>query len=286
MPVAWRALVLLAFSACASVPSPPQQRTLGAGFRYSAYGPDCIPPPEYWGLVGMDMAHRFEGAVPETIWIVGRLHRPTSGTRLNFPVHASDSRIVGGAYDENEALLTLFDRLGFRVWLQVEPGFASVDELLDVIMARYKHHPSVVGFGIDVEWYRSLDPDEGQAVTDEEARRWVQAVRAHGKDYRLFLKHFALAKMPPRERDGLLFVDDSQIFPDMQTMIDEFAVWGRTFAPAPVAFQYGYESDRPWWQLFADPPREIGDAILAAVPNTEGLYWVDFTVMEVFPPTP
>lgn len=69
-------------------------------------------------------------------------------------------------------------------------------------------------------------------------------------------------------------------------MIEEFAVWGRTFAPAPVAFQYGYESDRQWWRLFDDPPAEIGKAILDAPPNTEGLYWVDFTLMEVFPPTP
>lgn len=264
----------------------PSRGALGAGFRYSAYGPDCIPPPEYWGLVGLEMAGRFDGAVPETIWIVGRLHRARSGTLLSFPIHANDARIVGTPHDGNEAILTLFDRLGFRVWLQVEPGFASVEELIDVVMARYKHHPSVVGFGVDVEWYRSLDPDEGEPVSDAVARAWLQAVRRHGAHYRLFLKHFAIDKMPPNEREGILFVDDSQILPSLETMVDEFAIWGRTFAPAPVAFQYGYESDRPWWRLLEDPPRDVGQAILDAVPNTEGLYWVDFTVVEVFPPTP
>lgn len=268
-----------------TAPRTPQTRgALGAGFRYSVYGPDCVPPAEYWGLVGLEMARRFKGAVPETIWIVGRLHRP--GTRLSFPVDAKDSLIAGTPYDENEAILTLFDRLGFRVWLQVEPGFASVEELIDLVMARYKHHPSVIGFGIDVEWYRSTNPDEGEAVSDAVARAWLQAVRRHGKDYRLFLKHFSLDKMPPNEREGLLFVDDSQILPSLEAMVDEFATWGKTFAPAPVAFQYGYESDRPWWILLDDPPRDIGQAILDAVPNAEGLYWVDFTVIEVFPPTP
>lgn len=272
----------LLLTSCAS--APPPRKPLGAGFRYSVYGPDCRPPAEYWGLVGKEMAGRFAGAVPETIWIVGRMRRP--GTQLSFPADVKDPLIGSWPYDENEAILRLFDRLGFRVWLQVEPGFAPVEELIDLVLSRYKHHPSVVGFGIDVEWYRSTDPDEGEPVSDEVARAWLQAVRRHGPHYRLFLKHFALNKMPPNEREGILFVDDSQIFPGLDAMIEEFAIWGKTFAPAPVAFQYGYESDRPWWREFDDPPGHIGRAILDAVPNTEGLYWVDFTVVEVFPPVP
>jgi hypothetical protein len=51
-----------------------------------------------------------------------------------------------------------------------------------------------------------------------------------------------------------------------------------------VAFQYGYESDERWWRHLDDPPADIGRRILTASPNTEGLYWVDFTVLEVFPP--
>ena len=30
--------------------------TLGAGFRYSAYGPDYDPGPQYWRRVGQEMA--------------------------------------------------------------------------------------------------------------------------------------------------------------------------------------------------------------------------------------
>jgi hypothetical protein len=60
--------------------------------------------------------------------------------------------------------------------------------------------------------------------------------------------------------------------------------WSRAFAPAPVAFQYGYRSDRRWWRHLDDPPADIGRRILDAAPNTEGLFWVDFTVLEVFPP--
>src|SRR5687768_8892680 len=141
------ALLVLWSVACTSIPDRPapslQPRSLGAGFRWSAYGPDCIPSSEYWAVVGMEMARRFEDAVPETIWIVGRLRG--NGTHFNFPVSGGKPLITGSWSDENEAILDLFDRLGFRVWLQVEPGFAPVEELIPLVMARYRHHPSVIG---------------------------------------------------------------------------------------------------------------------------------------------
>jgi hypothetical protein len=255
---------------------------LGAGFRYSAYGPDHDPGPDYWVRVGEEMAGRFPGAVPETVWIVGRLQG--DGTLLNFPVDHGHELIQGSETDGNEAALDLFDRHGFRVWLQVEPGHAPVEELINLVMARYAHHPSVVGFGVDVEWFESTARPEGTPVSDEVAAAWVAAVRSHGAGYRLFLKHWDAGWMPPTVRDGLLFIDDSQILPSLAAMVDEFAEWGRTFAPAPVAFQFGYPSDRPWWRQLSDPPRDIGRAILERVPNTVGLYWVDFTVLDVFPP--
>jgi len=258
------------------------ERPLGAGFRYSAYGPDWNPGPAYWLRVGQEMAARFPGAVGETVWIVGRLKG--DGTLLNFPVDGDHPLILGSETDENEAALDLFDRHGFRVWLQVEPGHAPVEELIHIVLDRYSYHPSVVGIGIDVEWFESTEQPEGRAVTDAEARAWLAAAREHDPDYRLFLKHWEIGKMPPTAREGLLFIDDSQILPSLEAMVDEFAEWGRAFAPAPVAFQYGYISDKPWWSELDDPPGDIGDAILARVPNTEGLYWVDFTVLELFPP--
>jgi hypothetical protein len=258
--------------------------SLGAGFRYSAYGPDYDPGPEYWARVGQEMAARFDEAAPETIWIVGRLRG--DGTLLNFPVAEGDPLILGSETDDKQAALELFDQLGFRVWLQVEPGHADVEKLIGIILDRYAHHPSVVGFGVDVEWYKSTNQPEGKAVTDAEAAAWLAGVRAYDPRLQLFLKHWEPGKMPPTLRDGLLFVDDSQILPSLEAMVDEFAVWGETFAPASVAFQYGYSSDRPWWSKLDDPPQAIGEAILARVPNATGLYWVDFTVLEVFPPEP
>ena len=262
----------------------PTFQGLGAGFRYSLYGPKYDPGPNYWAAVGQEMTSRFPNAVPEGIWIIGRRHG--RGVELPFPVSDTGDPLIAGrnGYDHNEAALTLFDQLGFRVWLQIEPRFASVEKLLQLVLQKYSHHPSVIGVGIDVEWYKSMDPDAGEPVSDENARAWLQIARSFNPNYRLFLKHWLVEKMPPTFRDGLLFVDDSQIFESMEPMIQEFGEWAKAFAPAPVAYQYGYPSDRPWWSKLQDPAKEIGDRILQVAPNTQGLYWVDFSVNEVFPP--
>jgi hypothetical protein len=257
-------------------------KKLGAGFRYSTYGPSSNPGPEYWVSVGERMSAKFPGAVPEAIWIVGNF--TGEGTFLSFPAETDDPLVTHVYVDLNEAVLTLFDQKGFRVWLQVEPGNADVIALIDLVLGRYGNHPSVVGFGVDVEWFRSSGSPEGEPVTDEEAAAWVETVRRHNPAYRLFLKHWDERWMPPAVRDGIVFVSDSQIFDSFDDLVEDFTAWGKHFAPAPVAFQYGYPSDQPWWSALEDPPGEIGRALLDAIPNTEALFWVDFTVLDVFPP--
>jgi Polysaccharide deacetylase len=258
--------------------------TLGAGFRYSVYGQKTDPGPAYWARVGKEMAARFPGATPEAIWIIGR--KVDRGTEFPFPVGDVGDPLITGTSgpDPNEAALNLFDQLRFRIWLQVEPRFASTEKLLHLMLKQYSHHRCIVGIGIDVEWNKSVDPDAGDPVSDEEARSWLAIARSFNPNYRLFLKHWLPEKMPPTFREGLLFVDDSQILPSLDAMVDEFAQWGKTFAPSPVAFQFGYPSDRPWWIHLSDAPKEIGSRILQRIPNTQALFWVNFSVLEVFPP--
>ncbi len=264
------------------IPPTPTPLPLGAGMRYSRYGPWYDPGPAYWAGVGQQMADYFPGAVPQAVWIVGTVGG--RGTSLNFPGQTDERYIYFTSEDKNEAVLTLFDEMGGQVWLQVEPGYADVEALIHILLERYGRHPSVVGIGVDVEWYGSVANAEGTPVTDEVAQQGVAAARSHGEQYRIFLKHWLPEYMPPTYRDGLLFIDDSQGFNSLDEMVAEFTLWGETFAPSPVGFQYGYQSDQTWWQELANPPQEIGERLITAVPNTAGLYWVDFTVLDVFPP--
>jgi len=203
--------VLLAVAIGLSVVAEPTKMFKGAGIRSSTYGRPNDPGPGYWARTGAEIAAKFPGAKPEAIWIVSRLK--DRGTEMSFPVPpGGDPLITGMPEDISEPVLQLFDKLGYSVWLQTEPGWAPVEEAFHVMLNRYGHHKCVVGVGVDIEWHRSNDPDLGDPVTDELARSWLAAARSHNPSYRMFLKHFREGVMPPTVRDGIVFIDDSQIF--------------------------------------------------------------------------
>ena len=261
-----------------------------AGFRasrvLSSYPGKTFPSVDYWVSVGNRMSQKFANSTPAGVWIVS-LYQSNNVTQFNFPSDGNTyTNIQFIGTDQNEAYLSKFDSVGLKVWLQVEPGGAGMDTLIDLVLKRYKHHPCVKGFGIDVEWFFAATSSGGRKVTDAEAQHWDEKVRSYDSTYTIFLKHYGQSWMPPTYRGNILFVDDSQIFTGLSQMVSEYKSWGTKFSPNKVAFQFGYPRDTTWWTLYADPPKSIGDALLAVIPNTFGLFWVDFTIVRVFPMTP
>lgn len=255
-----------------------------AGLRSSTYGIKPFPQPDWWVNSTASMASRFEGSQPSVIWIVAVMADESSiWLSATKKPGVEDPNILLTTPYVNEITLDKFDETGVKVWLQVEPGDADMATLIDLVLSQYGAHPCVIGFGVDVEWYRTSTNPEGRAVTDEEAQQWSEKVRAFNPNYQLFLKHWLPEKMPPTYRDGLFFVDDSQQFESFEEMASEFQEWAAVFAPAPVGFQFGYPADRPWWEQLEDPPSQIGQRLAADNPNLAGLYWVDFTAYEIWP---
>ena len=278
--------LLILINLCLSNTLIAQDSTLvRAGLLSSVYGFSSFPDSTWWARATTDMSNKFSGTEPAVIWILG--YTTQGGCYLNFPKPSGStySKIYFGNSDGNERYLEEFDNNGTKVWLQIEPGGADISTVIDLVLTRYGHHPCIIGFGVDVEWYKtSADNDyEGVAVTDAEAQEWAEKVRSYNSDYLLFTKHWLISKMPPTYREGMVFVDDSQIFPNMSSMMNEFEDWGKAFSTANVAFQYGYDSDKIWWQNLSDPPKDIGDEILKRCPNTSGLFWVDFTAHDIWP---
>lgn len=257
---------------------------LTAGYRYSSYGAQHLNVKEstYWTSVGKEMARKFDGSAPSSIWILGTLQG--DGIYLNFPAETNHTLIKTASADFNEAIFDEFDNNGFKIWLQIEPGNAPVEELIKVILEKYKHHSCIIGFGVDVEWYQSVDKPDGVAISDKQAKQWLSLIRSYNPEYRLFLKHWLKEKMPPTFREGLVFIDDSQGVSSKQVLLDEFKEWGEYFSGGQVGFQYGYDSDRAWWGGMNDPAKEFGQALKDEIPNTIGLYWVDFTLETVLKP--
>ncbi|HEX6473671.1 MAG TPA: hypothetical protein VF114_01125 [Candidatus Limnocylindria bacterium] len=270
------------------VPPAPVPPGLRAGLRASNYGITPFPSPSWWTSSINSMASRFSGSVPEQIAVVVEV--AGGGGRNNcwahFPQPATGS-YPGVNWDDIdlfESTFDAFDAAGIKVWLQVEPARCDVSMLIGLLYQQYGHHPSVIGFGVDVEWYRKDVSRTGKAVTDEEASDWVAQTRSHAAEDLVFLKHWLIDKMPPTARDGLVFIDDSQGHGSLSAMVSEFSAWGQAFNPAPVGFQYGYQSDNAWWKTLPDPPADIGNSLLTAIPNTRDLIWVDFTAYDIWPP--
>lgn len=244
---------------------------LYAGLRASKYG--FGKPDKAWlGNAIKSMASRWN-ATPTIVWIASTYTAA-----------------------ENEEYLAYFDQNGITALLQVEPFDKSVTSLIDEYLGKYKTHKSVIGFGVDIEWYTTTNGDIGKKVSDADARQWRAKIKSHNPDYILMLKHFFPAWCPPTERESILFLDDSQQFKNFDRFINEtdpntpwnvgYRVWAKSFAPHMSGMQYGYDdanggvSDKLWWSKLTDPQKEIGDSLLVAGPNTRFLYWVDFTSKE------
>ena len=268
---------------------PPIPPGLRAGLRASNYGISPFPSSSWWVDSIKSMSSRFPGSAGDQVAVVvevlgggGRgncwAHFPNPSPGTTWP------NVVFDDADLFQPSFAAFDQNNIQVWLQVEPASCDVPMLIDLVMQRYGNHPSVIGVGVDVEWYRKDISRDGKPVTDAEAAAWVGKTRTYNTNYQVFLKHWLTEKMPPGYRTGLVFIDDSQGHGSLDAMVSEFAVWGQTFTPSPVGFQYGYRSDKKWWSKLADPPGTIGNALLAQIQNTRDLLWVDFTAYDIWPP--
>jgi hypothetical protein len=252
-----------------------------AGWRSSEYGYQQEQPPSYWIDVADNMSSKFSGYSPAGIWVVGI--EDGNACHLQFPGNDSEY-ITFDETDINEDYLDAFDDANLSVWLQVEPADADVGTLIDLVLSRYAHHKSVIGFGVDVEWLEADKYEDGRPVTSTEACSWLQKIKSYNPDYKLFLKHWDIDKMPVSYTEDFVFISDSQEFDTYEDMLEDFEKWGQHFSDADVGFQYVYESDMPIWKSFADPAGQIGNDIINRIPNCRGLYLVDFTITDDFKP--
>jgi hypothetical protein len=262
-------------------------KVIYAGVRSSNYGIKPFPDPQGWQYAMEKMTDYYKGSTPCAIWIVGRLKRPKS-CFLEFPGDSAKyTNISFLDKDKHEEYLTHFDTVGIKVFLQVEPAHANVDTLINVVLSKYKHHPCVIGFGVDVEWYREADnPEWGVKVEDDTAKAWEARVKSHNSNYRLFLKHWDRDWMPKNYRGDIIFVDDSQELEDFEKAVEEFVIyWADYFKPNMIFCQIGYRSDRPWWEKLKTPPKDIGMTIASNIDQDCGIFWVDFTLRDVLPTT-
>lgn len=258
-------------------------KVIYAGTRSSSYGIRPFPVVAEWDNALKKMSSYYEGSAPTAVWIVGEMAKD-AGCKLFFPSEGkSYNDIVFSEEDKHEPFLDYFDEAGIKVFLQVESGKADMLTIMDLVLNRYKHHPCVIGFGVDVEWYKENEnPGWGMKVSDALAEEWENKVKSFNKDYILFLKHWERDWMPPKYRGDILFISDSQEHADLNAMLDEFQnYWADYFKPNTVGFQIGYRADKQIWEKYTNPPCDLGKLIVKDVEQNCGVFWVDFTLRDV-----
>lgn len=255
-----------------------------SGVRVSSYGMRDSFDDEFPDVTKMcgfadKMSSYYEGSTGAYILIVGTMSGDDT-CHLYFPVSEDYDYIEGSKYDKYEEYLTAFDKKGYSVWLQVEPGYADLETLVKLVMDRYGHHTCVKGFGIDVEWHRPIEgSDRGTKLTDSIAKKVLAKVRSYNSGYTMFVKHW-MEKYLPSKMEGLIYVNDSQQFGSLEEVREDFSEWAAYYAPYPVMFQIGYRADRWIWSEFSNPAKEFGQYIVDGCTsgNDIGIIWVDFTL--------
>ncbi|HUU47897.1 MAG TPA: hypothetical protein VMW55_03840 [Nitrosopumilaceae archaeon] len=266
-----------------------------AGWRSSEYGDEYQyghdqNDSDYWINMAQKMSANFPGSTPGGVLVIGQIDGDSgsaTSTSLPFPKPAgSHPKVNFGTFDKIEPLLTAYDNAGLKVYLQVESGDADIPMLMDLIMDRYKHHPSVIGFGVDAEWYHEAQyPGWGRPLSDNEVNAWASQVKTFDPNYNLLLKHWDWSYLSNARPDNVLFLTNSEEIGSLSATTSEYIAWIDHFGDAQVGFQIGYPSDQSWWSNFEDPASSIMNPVLESRPNANigAVYWVDFSVLKVFP---
>jgi hypothetical protein len=258
-----------------------------AGVRESTYGISSFyasfPSPPVWADAIYQMASRWSGAIPTAIWLVGVVSTETTGTILQFtaPEGTYDSKIQFNPKVANhEFCLTYFDIHCIKVFLQLEPGFASVTDQINAVLKKFAHHRCVAGLAIDVEWYQNAaSGGTSGSVTDALAQKWETLVQSYNQDFRLLLKHWDSQYFPPNYKGRIIFCCDGQGAGSLNKFLQEHQKMADYAYPNPVVYQIGYPSDQTWWGKYSDALKTLGDALISQTPDDQdcGIVWVDFS---------
>ncbi len=289
-----------------------------SGARSSFYGAHPFPEDSSWTILSKNIQNSTGAPRPVNVWIVGHIDQ-NGNCVLEFEqpdfvtivpenvlfLKDIDGGTTGYRINNHAESLTHFDKQEVDVFLQVEPGRADISTLMDIVLKQYGHHSSVIGFGVDIEWYKVETDDHANGtieyendtldwhdVTDSAAEQWEDTLLTYNPEYKLFLKHWLHGILPPTYRGNIMYINDSQDFTwaeewggALNEMVREFLVWSEFFSEAPVGFQIGYPKDTEWWKEFSDPVKTISDEIIAGMNDAGlsqevGMFWVDFTLRE------
>lgn len=263
----------------------------------------------YWTGVAKGMSQLFPGSQPCIVYIVGDI---VSG---EFPAELSGLGLVSGygyssagTQANSDTMISAYNAAGVRVIIQVEPDYPQVSSSGSTnlvanakkLMQYYSKYPNVIGFGVDNEWYKGT-------MSSTVANNLVSAVHSVNSSYIIFIKHYDQSKLP-KGITGMTYCTDTMGFSSESQAVgnyvagdDSYAGFAATFAPNPIAYQFGYDEyqysgnqtfgggDLNWLNPLGtngQPALKLIQDLQAKIPTSQqiqGVFWVDFTIASQFP---
>ena len=281
-------------------------RSCYLGFGDNKRGTRDFPTPDEAVAVMKNIAKKFgENTIPSAVWIIGGIitmhnldydvcpHTNDSAfCRLEFPENPESPTndpmyIRFSDTDKHTPYLEKFDKEGIKVYLQVEPGRAKMEELIRLCLDKYGHHPSVAGFGVDVEWYPSNGETNGPGekihtpLTPSHLKDLDSLVKLYNKDFKVMAKHFNANYVGGKSVGDVIYINSSQWYDNLNELAVNFANWADRFYPNEVGYQLCYPDDYGWWKNLNDPIKDISKAIFNKMKNKDqkiNIYCVDFSI--------
>ncbi len=269
-----------------------------AGLRRSTYGYDEKNNDHIWWI---NRAKQFAASLsketnksirfePAIIEIVSGYNEKNGGSVIGFTKpenYAGNTAAM--TFDttdgiNHEKALLLYDSAGISAIIQFEPGSSDLLSNIDMAFMAFGSHKCIIGFGVDAEWYftKQSKDSTGLPIRDSDAEKWMKKITEYNPKWTLFLKHWEPEHMPKTFRHpNLWFLTDSQIFPSMDSCMDDFKYWGSSYGNSVTGYQYGYPSDAKWWKKLPKPQIAIAQRILQDIPSSRYFFWVDFSAKDI-----
>lgn len=291
-------ITLFVFTSCSSdkeMAKPQEESPVEieyAGFRRSVYGLQAKNTDDrWWGKKATDFADALSSKTEAIIIQIVSVYLDDGTSQMGFipnNLNYSPTELQGISFQnwemDTERALKRYDEMGVKTIIQLEPGNCDVKTSLRICHDTFGSHSSVIGYGIDAEWFRTKESVSGigEPISDTDAKEWMELILTFDKNYTLFLKHWRVDHMPQTYRhDQLWFLNDSQQFVSLNEMMIDFKNWANYFDGSDVAYQVGYPKDKVWWGDLNNPLVNITERIVQDIENAKYCFWVDFTADQI-----
>lgn len=182
-------------------------------------------------------------------------------SNLAFPFESRDFLYSSTKVDRVEPYLDEFDREGLKVILSVQPMESNVTQLIDILLSRYRHHKSIIGINIDIEWKMT---GLANHVSNEERDTWLHTIKRFNPELQLYLTYFEdHTHFPEDARDLTVLYDGENA--SQSEILKNYRELSKYYDS--VGIYTGYSS--------SVPPTASKERIIEAAANTNYILYTD-----------